>query len=145
MRFGEYKDALRLIERYPLLGVGFVGTPDNDLYVGVSSMYLLILSQMGLLGLGAFAATMLTFVASGARAYTANRLNSTWRASPKAGIAMGAYASVIAALFTGIFDHYFFNFDFHNSVTLFWFMVALGIAALPEGDHLGGVRNAPSA
>ncbi len=47
MRFGEYKDALRLIERYPLLGVGFIDTPDIDLYIGVSSMYLLIAQQMG--------------------------------------------------------------------------------------------------
>jgi len=40
MRLGEYKDALILIHRYPLLGVGFVGTPDIDIYIGVSSLYL---------------------------------------------------------------------------------------------------------
>ncbi|MBP6805724.1 MAG: O-antigen ligase family protein, partial [Chloroflexi bacterium] len=32
MRFGEYKDALILIQRYPLFGVGFAGTPDIDIY-----------------------------------------------------------------------------------------------------------------
>ncbi|MCB9162257.1 MAG: hypothetical protein H6644_20845 [Caldilineaceae bacterium] len=29
MRFGEYKDALILIGRYPLFGVGFTGTPTS--------------------------------------------------------------------------------------------------------------------
>src|SRR5262249_55304411 len=60
MRFGEYKDALRLIGRYPLLGVGFADTPDVDLYIGVSNMYLLVTQQMGLLGLSAFAIIIAT-------------------------------------------------------------------------------------
>ncbi len=30
MRLGEYKDALILIQRYPILGVGFSGSPDID-------------------------------------------------------------------------------------------------------------------
>jgi len=42
MRFGEYKDALILIGRYPWFGVGFSGTPDIDAYLGVSNVYLLI-------------------------------------------------------------------------------------------------------
>ena len=47
MRFGEYKDALILIERYPLFGVGFTGTPDMDIYLGVSMLYLIIAENMG--------------------------------------------------------------------------------------------------
>jgi len=35
MRFGEYKDALILIGRYPVLGVGFLGAPEIDIYLGV--------------------------------------------------------------------------------------------------------------
>jgi O-antigen ligase len=31
MRFGEYKDAIILIQRYPIFGVGFAGTPDIDI------------------------------------------------------------------------------------------------------------------
>ncbi|HEX2173568.1 MAG TPA: O-antigen ligase family protein, partial [Dehalococcoidia bacterium] len=42
MRLGEYKDALRLIQTYPFLGVGFGSAPDVGLYVGASSVYLLI-------------------------------------------------------------------------------------------------------
>ncbi len=41
MRFGEYKDALTLIGRYPIFGVGFTGVPDIDLYLGVSMLYLI--------------------------------------------------------------------------------------------------------
>ena len=50
MRLGEYKDALTLISRYPLFGVGFGGAPDIDTYLGVSSVYLLMAEEMGLVG-----------------------------------------------------------------------------------------------
>src|SRR5690606_24460508 len=39
MRIGEYTDALRLIRRYPLTGVGFTGTPEIDIYTHAASMY----------------------------------------------------------------------------------------------------------
>jgi hypothetical protein len=32
---------------------------------------------------------------------------------------------LIGAMIGGIFDHYFFNLDFHHSVTLFWLYVGL--------------------
>jgi hypothetical protein len=54
MRFGEYKDALILIGRYPLFGVGFAGAPDVDVYLAVASVYFTIAGRMGLLGLLAF-------------------------------------------------------------------------------------------
>ena len=54
MRFGEYKDALILIERYPLFGVGFTGVPDLDIYLGVSMLYLILAENMGLGGSGDF-------------------------------------------------------------------------------------------
>jgi hypothetical protein len=120
MRFGEYKDALRLIERYPVLGVGFTGSPDVDLYVGVSSMYLLILQQMGVLGLTAFVALIVVLAAGAVRAWP--RVRTDERA---ASIFLGAHAAVLGALFAGIFDHYFFNIDFHNSVTWLCAMLAL--------------------
>ena len=73
MRYGEYKDAFRLIARYPLAGVGFIDTPDVDLYIGVSSMYLLIMQQMGILGISAFAAVILALFGSAAYAWRAVR------------------------------------------------------------------------
>ncbi len=123
MRFGEYKDALELIERYPVLGVGFIGTPDVDLYIGVSSMYLLIAQQMGLLGLLAFLAVFVALFIGAARAWPAVR-NDPHRSA----IFIGAHGAVLGALFTGIFDHYFFNIDFHNSVMLLWSVIALAAA-----------------
>ncbi|MCS7054829.1 MAG: O-antigen ligase family protein [Thermoflexales bacterium] len=124
MRFGEYKDALRLIERYPVLGVGFVGTPDVDLYIGVSSMYLLIAQQMGLLGLAVFVSVFIVLFGSAIRAWPAIARDARAEA-----VFFGAHGAVLGVLFSGIFDHYFFNIDFHNSVMLFWMMIALAASS----------------
>jgi len=124
MRLGEYRDALRLIERYPALGVGFVGTPDVDLYIGVSSMYLLIAQQMGLLGLAAFASMLVAVFVGAIRTWPAILRNAR-----AAAVFLGAHGAVLGALFSGIFDHYFFNIDFHNSVMLFCLMLALAVSS----------------
>lgn len=124
MRMGEYKDALILIGRYPWLGVGFSGSPDIDTYIGVSNVYLLIAEQMGLLGLGCFVIIIVIFLARFVRyrrlAQGVPTLESLW---------WGLHAGVWGLLVGGIFDHYFFNLDFHHSVTLFWLMVGLATAA----------------
>ena len=147
MRFGEYKDALRLVERYPVLGVGFADTPDVDLYIGVSMMYLLVAQTMGLVGLAAFIAVIVVIFVSAARAspraWADEDLFPAW---------MGAHAAIVGVLISGIFDHYFFNIDFHNSVMLMWTVVALAVAstrlvrrpdaqAIPE--NLTGRRTTP--
>ncbi len=124
MRFGEYKDAFRLIERYPILGVGFITTPDIDLYIGVSSMYLLIAQQMGLVGLSVFLLCMAALFGDAVRAW-----GSIWVDEQRATIWLGALAAVFAALVSGVFDHYFFNIDFHNSVMHFWLFVSIAVAA----------------
>ena len=64
MRFGEYQDALTLIARYPVFGVGFTGVPDIDLYLGVSMLYLIIAENMGLVGLLTFIVVMIGFFVS---------------------------------------------------------------------------------
>jgi polysaccharide biosynthesis protein PslJ len=127
MRFGEYKDAFRLIERYPLLGVGFTGSPDVDLYVGVSSMYLLIMQQMGVLGISAFALTMLALLAGAVRSWPQVRANDR-----AAAIFLGGHGAVVGVLFSGIFDHYFFNIDFHNAVAWLCLMWAVAVASQKE-------------
>ena len=123
MRFGEYKDALRLIQRYPLFGVGFTGSPDIDLYVGVSSMYLLIAQQMGLIGLAAFMSVIVALLFGAVHVWWRVR-----RSERHSAIFLGAHGAVLGALLSGIFDHYFFNIDFHNSVMLLWIMIALAAA-----------------
>ena len=129
MRFGEYKDAFRLIGRYPLLGVGFASTPDVDLYIGVSSMYLLVAQQMGLLGLSAFLITIVVLYVSALRAR-----KSIWGDEAISAIWIGSFGGITGALISGIFDHYFFNIDFHNSVMLLWLVVAFAISSqlLPQ-------------
>jgi len=128
MRMGEYKDALILIRRYPLLGVGFAGSPDIDTYIGVANLYLLIAEKMGLVGLTSFLVVMgallirfwrvRAIVAEGEQHATATMEALWW----------GLHAGLIGALTGGVFDHYFFNLDFHHSVTLFWLVVGLATA-----------------
>jgi hypothetical protein len=124
MRLGEYKDALTLISRYPLLGVGFSSPPDIDLYLGVSDLYLLIAEQVGLVGLGIFLAVMAGFFAI--------TLGAWRRARPEPGlesVLLGYAAALAGVLVSGIFDHFFFNINFIHLVAFFWVSVGLGVAA----------------
>ncbi len=124
MRFGEYRDAVALILRYPLFGVGFAGSPDIDLYLGVASIYLTIGQQMGLLGLLTF--VVLIVVVFG-YAWRRRRLA---RANPERdAIWLGLHAALLGGLAAGVFDHYLFNISFHHAVTVFWLFVGLSVAA----------------
>jgi O-antigen ligase len=127
MRFGEYKDALILISRYPWFGVGFAGTPDIDLYIGVSSFYLLLAEQMGLVGLGVFLVVISVFFATVMDAY--RRTNDEQLAA----ILLGSTTALVGALVGGVFDHYFMNMDFPHAVTLFWMYVGLALTAARLG------------
>lgn len=131
MRFGEYRDAIALISRYPLFGVGFSGSPDIDLYLGVANVYLTIGQQMGFLGLGAFIAMISTVFGYG----FANRhyFRGNVRLDP---IWLGLYAAIVGGLVAGIFDHYLFNVDFHHAVTLFWLVLGLAVAATRVGSQI---------
>ncbi|MCD6291701.1 MAG: O-antigen ligase family protein [Anaerolineae bacterium] len=127
MRFGEYKDALRLISDYPWFGVGFVGAPRIDLYIGVSNLYLLIAEETGLIGLAAFLLTMLSFFW---------HLVASWRQglSERAkGIALGLGGAVFGGLVGGIFDHYLFNLTYPHMTSLFWLYIGLTVATLRAG------------
>ncbi|MEO8084831.1 MAG: O-antigen ligase family protein, partial [Ardenticatenales bacterium] len=122
MRLGEYKDALRLIDRYPLLGVGFGGVRDIDLYRGVSSLYLIIAETMGLVGLAAF----VLFLAAAAL-----RLLLAWRTMPPDGlraVVLGCLAALAAASVGGVFDHYFFTYP--HAFALLWLILGLGMGAI---------------
>jgi O-antigen ligase len=123
MRMGEYKDALILIGRHPLLGVGFAGSPDIDTYIGVANVYLLIAEEMGLIGLTSFLVVMGVLLA---RFWRTRSLAVGADLEP---LWWGLHAGILGALVGGVFDHYFFNLDFHHSVTLFWLVVGLATAA----------------
>lgn len=121
MRWGEYKDALTLIERHPVIGVGFSGTPEIDLYLGVANTYLTVASHAGLLGLAGYLVMMASpFIYS----YTNYH---KLRAHPQLyDIWLGLAAGLIGVLAGGIFDHYYFKIDlFHSTMTMIWIIFGL--------------------
>ena len=124
MRFGEYKDALILIERYPLFGVGFTGTPDMDIYLGVSMLYLIIAENMGVIGLVMFAAVMIGFFVMALEAWRRG-LNARREA-----LLLGYTGAILGALVSGVFDHYWFNMTYPHMTVLFWLYVGMAMAVI---------------
>ncbi|HUT18133.1 MAG TPA: O-antigen ligase family protein [Anaerolineae bacterium] len=128
MRMGEYEDTFRLIRRYPWVGVGFVGTPDIDLYVAVASLYLAFAAQMGLLGLLAFLVVMGVFAAHWFRA---------WGALPRGDdlepLLLGYGAAVFGSLASGALDHTLLTYP--HAVALLWLVVGLGTVAIEFARH----------
>jgi hypothetical protein len=125
MRLGEYKDAFLLIGRHPWIGVGFVGTPEGSLYIGVSNVYLLIAEEMGLIGLGAFLVIIALF------------FRQVWQAWPRVqsetglvAILLGLTAAIVGILVGGLLDHYFFNLSFPHSVSIFWLYLGLTMTTI---------------
>ncbi len=125
MRFGEYKDALILIGRYPWFGVGFAGTPDVDTYLGVSNVYLLIAENMGVVGLTAFLATLFTYLGKVIGALRARATRAQVSAT-----SLGFFLAVVGAMVGGMLDHYLFNLVFPHASTLLWLTLGLGVASL---------------
>jgi O-antigen ligase len=132
MRLGEYTDALKLIARYPLLGIGFGSSPTIDLYLGVSNVYLLIAEETGLLGLAAYLLTLATLFQQGLR-----RLLSCRDARLQATLA-GLLAALSAACTAGILDHYFFNLVFPHMAAVFWMLAALVMVIVRLPDETAG-------
>ena len=133
MRLGEYGDSFTLISRYPLVGIGFSGSPDIDLYADVASLYLIMANQIGLLGLALFLSLMAAIFAYGARGWFRCRE----RAPSLAGISLALHAALLTVLLNGLADHYFFRLDFQASITLFWWLVGACLAAARLADATG--------
>jgi polysaccharide biosynthesis protein PslJ len=125
MRFGEYRDALRLISRYPVFGVGFSGVPDIDLYLGVSSVYLLMAENMGLVGLAAFLLAMSVFFVMVLRTVRAGLHDDRREA-----LLLGLSGAVLGVMVSGVLDHYLFNLAYPHMVSLFWLYVGLAVATV---------------
>jgi hypothetical protein len=122
-RLGEYTNALTLLGRYPLLGIGFGESPDIDVTAGVSSVYLLVAEQTGLLGLGVYLVALVTTWFIGARGLR-EMLDARLQ-----GIRAAYLAALTAALVTGLLDHYFANQAFPHAVALFWLYAACLVSA----------------
>ena len=126
MRFGEYKDAFILISRYPLLGVGFAGTPESDIYLGVANVYLTIAEEMGLVGLAVFLIAAVSFFAFAWRAW--RRMQSEGGNDRRETLLLGLSAAVAGAMAGGMLDHYLFNLEFPHAVSLFWMFIGLAVS-----------------
>ncbi|MCA0452802.1 MAG: O-antigen ligase family protein [Chloroflexi bacterium] len=124
MRIGEYTDSLELISRNPIVGVGFTGTPEIDLYTNVASMYLIMANQIGLVGVGLFGIVILGVLIYGWRARRNNLLDPQM-----ASIHLGYHAALIAALINATADLYFFRMDFQGSILFFWLIITLALAS----------------
>lgn len=124
MRLGEYGDSLELIAQYPIAGVGFTGSPSIALYTDVASMYLIMANMIGLVGVAIFLSTMAAVFAYALRARRrAAQVQALWP------VYLGSMAALLTALINGVADLYFFRTDFHASITLFWLVVAVAVAA----------------
>lgn len=131
MRFGEYRDALTLISRYPFFGVGFVGVPELGLYIGVSSLYLLMAEEMGIVGLSVFLLLMAAFL---------NALLVALRRRPDPGLEpllLGVMGSMVGLLAAGVFDHYLFNLTYPHMTALLWILVGLGMTTVRQSEGRG--------
>jgi polysaccharide biosynthesis protein PslJ len=144
MRFGEYGDALELIARYPVIGVGFSAPPDIDLYLGFASTYLTIASNAGLLGLGAYLLTLGSVAVFGIVNRRAvledNAVNDVW---------FGFMAGIVGAMVSGIFDHFYFNIEFQATSLTFWlyvgmFMAIVRISNPPDARAVYGQVHIPN-
>ncbi|MCY3834337.1 MAG: O-antigen ligase family protein [Chloroflexi bacterium] len=124
MRIDEWTDSLELIGRYPLVGVGFTGTPDIDIYTDVANMYLMMANQIGLTGVVIFLLAMGGVFAYGRRAWRYAQTNPD-----VAAIHLGFHAALFTGLVNQIADLYFFRLDFQSSITWFWLIVALCVAS----------------
>lgn len=123
MRIGEWTDSLTLIGRYPLVGVGFTGTPEIDIYTDVANMYLIMANQIGLTGVAIFLTTMAAVFLYGHRAWRLAKDQPDLSA-----IHLGYHAALLTALVNAVADLYFFRLDFQASITWFWLVVALCLA-----------------
>jgi O-antigen ligase len=130
MRLGEYKDALILISRHPWIGVGFVGTPESSLYIGVSMVYLLIAEEMGLIGLATFLLIIVLFFRQVWLAWPTVRRQEGLEA-----VLLGLTTAVAGILVGGLADHYFFNLSFPHSVSAFWTFLGLAMVAVRLGTQ----------
>jgi O-antigen ligase len=124
MRLDEFRNAIAIIQRYPVFGIGFAQAPDIDLGAGVSSIYLALAERIGLVGLFGFLAIVAAFFV---RSWGALRGMLGAHNVAAGGQLLALQAAIVAALAVGLLDHYFFNIEFSHMVALFWGTLGLAV------------------
>lgn len=132
MRLAEYNNAIAVIQAYPFFGIGFGKAPDIDLVAGVSSIYLAIAQRIGLIGLVAFIALMVSLFVQSWRSLSdaitrQHETHASWL--------IGLQAGIIAALAVGVLDHYYFNIEFSHMTALLWYAIGLLLAIMRNSMH----------
>jgi O-antigen ligase len=108
--------------------VGFAGSPDADLYVGVSNLYLLMAEIMGVLGVFVFLILIIAYLANLFGAWRQTRVPPQSIASARLeALLLGLLAAIIGALVGGIFDHYLFNLVYPHMGIMLWSFIGLGM------------------
>lgn len=120
MRLAEYRNAVAIIRRYPIFGVGFGQAPELGLVTGVSSIYLAMGQRIGLVGLGLFIGIMSAFFVITIAAL--RRIDEE-----RVSMLLGVQAGLLTALAVGLLDHYFFNIEFSHMAALLWGVLGLGM------------------
>jgi len=90
--------------------------------LGVSSLYLLIAEEMGLVGLGVFLVIMVIFFR-----YTWHSWKSMGHNPRLESILLGLQTAVVGGLIGGLLDHYLFSYP--HAVAFFWLYVGLATVA----------------
>lgn len=136
LRLQEYANALGIIRAHPLFGVGFASA-SITLHTGVSSIYLTIGEETGLLGLAVFLLAVGSVALAGFR---------HWREtgeSAEGDLQLALFAALLTALADGVFDHFYFNIEFAHMAALLWIICGLILAlSIPPGRRAGRTRYA---
>jgi O-antigen ligase len=125
MRLAEFRNAIEIIRRYPIFGVGFGAGPELGLITGVSSIYLAMAERIGLVGLGVFIGIAVAFFVITLRAL--RRIDEE-----RSALLLGVQAGIVAALAVGLLDHYYFNIEFSHMAALFWGVIGLGMVLVRD-------------
>jgi O-antigen ligase len=127
LRISEYRNAWEIIQRHPWFGVGYGDAPSLELQTGVSSAYLTIAEQAGLVGLTVF------LIAAGAVLWLGLRRSIVAGLGGVSDLSLCFTAAFVAQLTVALVDHYFVNPQFPHMVALFWVVAAVvvALAAMP--------------
>jgi polysaccharide biosynthesis protein PslJ len=119
VRLNEYREFPRAMARYPL-GIGFKADapPDADLQ-GISNLWLNYIYKLGVLGLLLYLGVL--------AAWWKESRPKGWfdRLAGAEALAVGSSAGILAALLTGLFDHYY-SFTV-VLVALFWLVMGVNL------------------
>lgn len=124
VRLEEYRKFPEAMLRYPL-GIGFQVEPPvpGSGLPGISNLWLNYVYKLGLLGMLLYCAVLVHWwrrVRPQGKVFVLNRENGIW---------LGSTAALVAALLTGLIDHYY-SFTM-VLVALFWLVMALNLQTAP--------------